>query len=100
MRRGRSGITKKLENLNRSGIVLRKHMSRVLSLKQIRNEFRGEWLLIGDPKLDDELNLIAGKVLAHSPDRDQIYRQLLSTCGKSVSIEYAGDLPVDLAVVL
>ena len=75
-------------------------MSRVFSLMEIRDEFRGEWLLIGDPKLDGDLNLTSGKVPAHSPDRDEIYRQLLSASGKSVRIEFAGDPPADLAVVL
>lgn len=69
-------------------------------MQEIRNQFCGEWLLVGEPTLDDELNLISGQVLAHSPDRDEIYRILLATPGQTLSIEYAGDLPADLAVVL
>ena len=57
-------------------------------------------MLIAYTELDDEMNVIHGEMLAHSPDRDEIYRSLRSMKGKAVAVEYVGTIPEDLAVVL
>jgi hypothetical protein len=55
---------------------------------------------VGEPEVDASLNLVSGEVLAHSPSREEIYRQLLHVKGKRISIEYTGKVPADLAVAL
>jgi hypothetical protein len=35
-----------------------------------------QWLLIGFTAIDEHLNVIAGEVIAHSLDRDEIYAAL------------------------
>ncbi len=75
-------------------------MEEIMSIQEMRSRYPAEWLLIAYTELDEEMNVIRGEVLAHSPDRDEIYRQLLLMKGKSVAIEYAGTIPEDLAVVL
>ncbi|MBI4657412.1 MAG: hypothetical protein HY735_00960 [Verrucomicrobia bacterium] len=75
-------------------------MKPILTAQNMRRLFPGEWLLIRDPKLDQDLNLIAGRVIAHSANRDDVYRRLLKASGKSLSIEYTGELPTDHAVAL
>ena len=75
-------------------------MKTALTVEQIKNSYPGEWLLVGEPELDSCLNLVAGHVLAHSPSREEIYRQLLQVKGRRVSIEYTGKVPADLAVAL
>ena len=75
-------------------------MNAMLTFQEIKKRYPGEWLLVGEPELDSSLKLIAGEVLAHSPSRDDIYRQLVKARGKSVSIEHTGPVPPDLAVVL
>ena len=75
-------------------------MNAALTFQEIKDRYPGEWLLIGEPELDSDLNLIAGEVLAHSPSREEIYRQLTTVRGKSVTIEHTGPVPADLAVVL
>ena len=66
----------------------------------LNSYYAGEWVLLGDPETDSDLNVIAGRVLAHSASREEVYRQLMLVEGNSVAIEYAGPLPADLAVVL
>jgi hypothetical protein len=39
-------------------------------------------------------------VLAHSKDKDEIYQKLLKIKPKEFSIEFTGEVPVDLAVVM
>ena len=75
-------------------------MGEILSIEEMRDQYFGEWLLIAYTELDDEMNVIHGEMLAHSPDRDEIYRNLLSMKGKAVAVEYVGTIPEDLAVVL
>ncbi len=75
-------------------------MEEIMSIGEIKDRYSGEWLLISYTELDDQMSIVSGQVLAHSPHRDEIYRQLLSAKGKSVAVEYAGTIPEDLAVVL
>ena len=71
-----------------------------MEMTEIRKRYKGEWVLIEYARLDEELNVIEGEVIAHSPIKDEIYRQLLETEGKDVAIEYLGEVPEDLAVML
>ncbi len=75
-------------------------MSRTMSLETIRRRYPGEWVLIAYPKLDEEMQVTRGEVLTHSPNRDEIYRMLLTMRGRQVAVEYMGKVPEDLAVVL
>ena len=64
-----------------------------MTLKEIMRKYKDEWLLIEYTSLDDNLNVVEGKVIAHSPNKEKIYAQLMNTKGKNVAIEYAGKLP-------
>lgn len=66
----------------------------------MRSYYTNEWLLIAYTELDDEMRVVSGEVLAHSPDRDEVYHKLLSMKGKPVAVEYTGAIPEDLAVAL
>ncbi|MGL5060822.1 MAG: hypothetical protein ACRC62_12670 [Microcoleus sp.] len=72
----------------------------ILTLEEITRLYPQEWVLIAYTELDEDLNVIRGEVLAHSPDRDLLYNNALSRKGKSVAIEYTGPIPDDLAVML
>jgi hypothetical protein len=50
--------------------------------------------------MDDQLQVIAGEVLAHSPDRDELYAALPLGRGKDVAIECFAQIPEDLAFIL
>jgi len=67
-------------------------MTDILSFEEMHQRYPGEWLLIAYTELDDELNVIRGEVLAHSPNRDDIYAAISSKNGKSVTIEYTGEI--------
>lgn len=43
-------------------------------IETIRKRFRREWLLIAVDKMDEERTIpLTGRLLAHSPHRDEIY---------------------------
>jgi len=75
-------------------------MPEILSFEEMQHRYAGEWLLIAYTELDDGMNVIRGEVLAHSPDRDEIYGAIASRDGQSVALEYIGAIPEDLAVIL
>lgn len=64
-----------------------------MKLDEILKKYKDEWLLIEYTKLDEDLNVIEGTVIAHSPNKEKVYSQLMKTKGKDVAIEYAGELP-------
>ncbi len=68
--------------------------------EEIVEGFKDEWVLIYVKEVDDDFNLKEGDVIAHSKDKEEIYRKLLEIRPKNFSIEYTGEIPEDLAVVL
>ena len=75
-------------------------MTREMTLTEIKSEFDSEWVLIGDPMTDEALNVLEGRVLHHSKDRDEVYRKAVSLRPKRSAIVYTGQIPEGTAVVL
>ena len=75
-------------------------MTKEMTLAEIKSEFDSEWVLIGDPMTDEALNVLEGKVLCHSKDRDEVYRKAVSLRPKRSAIVYTGQIPEGTAVVL
>ncbi len=71
-----------------------------MRLSEIKKKYRDEWVLVEFSKLDKDLQVKEGKVVAHASNKEDIYKALLRTRGKNVSIEYCGQLPEDLVVML
>lgn len=68
--------------------------------EEIIEQFKDEWVLIDVKEVDEDLKLREGDVIAHSKDKEEIYRRLLEIRPKNFSIEYTGKIPEELAVVL
>ena len=64
-----------------------------MKVEEIRRRYRGEWVLIEYNKLDDDLNVVEGEVIAHLPNREEIYQAQMRLRGKSLAIEYLGEIP-------
>jgi len=75
-------------------------ISPILTLEEIIQLYPSEWVLIAYTELDEDLSVIRGAVLAHSPERDLLYNNALSRKGKSVAIEYTGPIPENLVAML
>ena len=75
-------------------------IDKILSLEEIIHLYLSEWVLIAYTELDEDLNVIRGEVLAHSPQRDLLDNNPLSRKWKSVAREYTGPIPEDLAARL
>jgi len=76
-------------------------MNDVLTVDEIKARYDGEWILLGEPQTDPATNAVrAGKVLYHSKDRDEVYRQAIALRPGYFAVLCFASLPPDTAIVL
>lgn len=75
-------------------------MDEVLSIAEIEARYAPEWVLIGEPQTDEQLNLLAGKVLYHGTDRDEVCLKALEYPPGRYALRFLGTFPEDLVLVL
>ncbi len=79
---------------NQSGVT------EILTLAQIEARFPDEWVLIENPELDEDLEIVQGRVIAHSPDRATVDSQALRLRPRFSAYHFTGELPEFLALNL
>lgn len=72
--------------------------NQILTLDEIYQKYPHQWVLIVEPELDDNLEIIKGEVIGNSLDRDGLYDQLYLRHGKPCAIEYTGSEESDIVV--
>lgn len=75
-------------------------MNQQMTIAQIRSQFESEWVLVEDPETNDALDVLSGRVIHHSHDRDEVYRKAVSLRPTRCAVVYTGDIPEGTAVVL
>ena len=75
-------------------------MKEMLSAVEIKDRFDSEWVLIGNPEIDDTFNVKKCEVLCHSKDRDEVYRMARKINPNHSAILYTGKLQNGAAIVL
>jgi len=75
-------------------------MNDVMTLAEIEDNYPSEWVLVADPKLDDELEVVRGRVVWHSKDRDEVYHKAVELRPKHSAFLYTGEIPEGTAVIL
>lgn len=68
-------------------------MDEVMTIEEINERFNSEWVLVEDPVTNDRLEVLSGKVLYHSKDRDEFDRKARTFCGKRFAVLYTGEIP-------
>jgi hypothetical protein len=86
--------------MNKANVGREGRMEEVLTIEEIEARYAPDWVLIGEPQTDECQRLLAGKVLFHSADRDEVDRRLLELRPVRFAFRYLGKLPEDLALVL
>lgn len=41
----------------------------ILTMDEIKKRFESEWVLVADPELDEDFNVLKGRVICHHKDR-------------------------------
>ena len=75
-------------------------MDNILTLQEMSDRYTNEWLLIAYTELDENMVVVRGEVLAHSPNQGDVYEALPIAKGRNVAFEYVGTVPADFAVML
>ncbi|MGK7932118.1 MAG: hypothetical protein AB4041_11885 [Microcystaceae cyanobacterium] len=66
-------------------------ISKRLSLTEIYQCYPNQWVLIINPQLDDELNIIDGEVIYAISDKEDLYNHLYLSGEQNSALEYTGD---------
>lgn len=68
-----------------------------MTLEEIIRQYPSEWVLIEFTTLDEELKVVDGEVVAHSPSKEDIYKQLAMLDRDNIAIEFTGEMPEEPA---
>ena len=68
-------------------------MNEVLPIEAIRDQFKDEWVIMIDLVVEKGPRVLAGRVIEHSKDRDEIDRKLLELRPKDCAVYYLGPIP-------
>ena len=60
---------------------------------EICKQYPGQWVLIEYQQLDEQLNVVEGEVVAHSPTKEDLYKQLLQAKGKKLPLNTVEGCP-------
>jgi len=71
-----------------------------MTVQEMREQFDAEWVLIEDPQTNEALEVLSGKVLCHSKDRDEADRRMVALRPKRFATLFTGEMPEDTAIVL
>jgi hypothetical protein len=64
-----------------------------MHLNEVRQQFKNEFVLLEVTKTDDDnIEILEGNVLAHSPDRNEIMELLGQGLARDVAVEWCGEL--------
>ena len=75
-------------------------MDKIMSVAEIKSQFESEWVLLGNPRTTENLEVNKGEVLFHSKDRDEVYRKARELSPRHSAVLYTGSLPEGTMVVL
>ena len=75
-------------------------MIKTLPITRIRSKYRNQWVLVGNSKLNKDLEVVSGDVIWHSKDRDEVYDKALELRPKHPALLYTGKLPKDMVIIL
>jgi hypothetical protein len=76
-------------------------MADLLTISEIESKFPSEWVLIDEPQTDRFNHVVGGKVVFHSKDREEVYRQAIALpVPKRFAVRYTGSMPPDTATCL
>jgi len=75
-------------------------MKATMTAEEMKRRFRSEWVLVQDPELSDSMEVVAGTVLFHSKDRDEVYRKAIELRPRRFAMLFTGKLHKDTEIAL
>jgi hypothetical protein len=75
-------------------------MNEVMTIDEMRVNFPDEWVLIADAEYVVPYGVQRGRVVAHSKDRDEVYRVALAQRPNNCAFKYFGFPPEGTTIIL
>jgi hypothetical protein len=72
----------------------------MMTLEEIEERFDDEWVLVEDPEFDHNNEVVRGKVLFHSKNRDEMYAKAMELRPKRSASLYTGPVPDEIFINL
>lgn len=67
-------------------------MGEMMSMEEIKRRYDSEWVLIEDPQTTEALDVIGGKVLFHSRDREELRKKAMELQPEFSAVLFMGEL--------
>ena len=71
-----------------------------MTLTEIEERFDNEWVLVENPEYDQNNEVVRGKVLFHSKNRDEMYAKAMELRPKRSASLYTGPVPDEIFINL
>lgn len=65
-------------------------MSEILTMEEIEKKFDGEWVLIEDVEVNEQLEVLRGKVTYHGNDKNELHRRAMKSKTKHFASLFIG----------
>jgi hypothetical protein len=75
-------------------------MNEVQTIEEINARYPSEHVLLEDPQLDENNQVVSGRVLWHSKDKEEVYRKGIELRPKYSAFVHTGPFPDDVVYVL
>lgn len=75
-------------------------MDEILTIAEIMRRFDSEWVLLEDPEVDKQGEIVGGRLVSHSRNRDDVDSVMLARRMRHAAVFFTGKVPDDLVVML
>ena len=73
-------------------------MNQVMTWEEIEAEFDGEWVLIENPETTPVLEILRGKVVFHSKDKQEVHEEMMELPKLNHAVMYIGETSMDFLI--
>ena len=70
-------------------------MEKILTLEEIEERYDSELVLLDSPQIDENLEVLSGRIAWHSKDRDEVDRKAVEMRLQSSAFLYTGEKELD-----
>jgi hypothetical protein len=75
-------------------------VNEVMTIEEIYSRYDAEWVLVEDPEVNEHLEVLRGKVVCHSKNRDAVDQKAIELRLKHSAFLYTGTIPEDAVIGL
>ena len=75
-------------------------MGKAMTMAEIETEYDSEWVLIDEPLVSGDMQILGGKLVYHSPDRQAVHKKAKELRLKHFALLRLGDGPEDMVFAL